>query len=203
MRRVTFEKATVIPKKIVCVGKNYRAHIEEMGSVPSDQMTVFMKPNVCITDELVAHRGEQIHFESEICLLIHDGAAAGVGVGLDLTKRATQKRLKDAGLPWERAKAFEGSALFSHFVDAPPSLSDLELELYVNSELRQRGGPKQMLYEPSVILQELRSFIPLEDGDIVMTGTPSGVGPVEKDALFEARLLFGKAELISESWRAV
>jgi 2-keto-4-pentenoate hydratase/2-oxohepta-3-ene-1,7-dioic acid hydratase in catechol pathway len=60
-----------------------------------------------------------------------------------------------------------------------------------------------MLYEPSVILRELRSFVPLEDGDIVMTGTPSGVGPVEKNALFEARLLFDKTELISVSWRAV
>ena len=60
-----------------------------------------------------------------------------------------------------------------------------------------------MLYEPSVILRELRSFVPLEDGDIVMTGTPSGVGPVEKNAVFEARLLFDKTELISESWRAV
>ena len=162
-----------------------------------------MKPNICISDQLVAHRGEQIHFETEICLLIQGGAVAGVGVGLDLTKRATQKKLKDAGLPWERSKAFEGSAVFSHFVDAPPSLTDLELELYVNGELRQRGGPRQMLYEPSVILRELRSFIPLEDGDIIMTGTPSGVGPVEKNALFEARLLFDKAALINESWRAV
>ena len=202
MRSVMFQKTEVIPNKVVCVGKNYRAHIEEMGGVPSDQMTVFMKPNVCISNELVAHRGEQIHFEGEICLLIHNGAVAGVGVGLDLTKRATQKRLKDAGLPWERAKAFEGSALFSQFVDAPPSLTDLELELYVNGELRQHGGPRQMLYQPHTILEELRSFIPLEDGDIVMTGTPSGVGPVEPDALFEARLLLRKTELVVASWRA-
>ena len=160
-----------------------------MGSVPSDQMTVFLKPNACSSDQLVAHRGEQIHFETEICLLIQGSAVAGVGVGLDLTKRATQKRLKDAGLPWERAKAFEGSAVFSHFVEAPTSLTDLELQLFVNGELRQRGGPRQMLYKPNAILEELRCFIPLEDGDIVMTGTPSGVGPVERDALFEARLL--------------
>ena len=202
MRSVTFKKIEVIPYKIVCVGKNYAAHIEEMGSAPSDQMTVFMKPNACISDQLVAHRGEQIHFETEICLLIQGGAVAGVGVGLDLTKRATQKKLKDTGLPWERSKAFEGSAVFSHFVDAPPSLTDLELELYVNGELRQRGGPRQMLYKPHIILEELCSFIPLEDGDIVMTGTPSGVGPVEPDALFEARLLLRKTELVVASWRA-
>ncbi len=203
MRSVTFQRTDIIPNKIVCVGKNYAAHIEEMGSVPSDQMTVFMKPSACISDQLVAHRGEQIHFETEICLLIQGGAVAGVGVGLDLTKRATQKRLKDAGLPWERAKAFEGSAVFGPFVDTPDSLTDLELELFVDGELRQRGGPRQMLYPPAVILEELRSFIPLEDGDIIMTGTPAGVGPVEAGALFEARLLNGDTELVSASWRAI
>ena len=203
MRSVTFKKAEVIPNKIVCVGKNYAAHIEEMGSVPSDQMTVFMKPNACISDQLVAHRGEQIHFETEICLLIQGGAVAGVGVGLDLTKRTTQKKLKDAGLPWERSKAFEGSAVFSHFVNAPASLTNLELELCVDGEPRQQGGPRQMLYQPHTILEELRSFIPLEDGDIVMTGTPSGVGPVERDSLFKARLLDAHTELVSASWRAM
>ena len=203
MRSVTFQKTEIIPNKIVCVGKNYAAHIEEMSSVASDQMTVFMKPNACISDQLVAHRGEQIHFETEICLLIQGSAVAGVGVGLDLTKRATQKRLKDAGLPWERAKAFEGSAVFSPFVETPASLTDVELELYVDGQLRQRGGPRQMLYEPHIILEELRSFIPLEDGDIVMTGTPAGVGPVEAGALFEARLLNGDTELVSASWRAI
>ena len=203
MHSVTFQDREVTPNKIVCVGKNYSAHIEEMGSTPSDQMTVFMKPNACISDQLVAHRGEHIHFEGEICLLIQGGVVAAVGLGLDLTKRATQKRLKDAGLPWERAKAFEGAAVFSRFVKAPPSLTDLEFELRVDGELRQRGSPRQMLYPPAVILEELRSFIPLEDGDIVMTGTPAGVGPVEAGALFEARLLNGDTELVSASWRAM
>ena len=91
MRRVTFQQTEVIPNKIICVGKNHKAHIEEMGSVPSNQMTIFMKPNACISDQLVAHRGEQIHFETEICLLIQGGTVAGVGIGRDLTKRATQK----------------------------------------------------------------------------------------------------------------
>ena len=159
MRSVTFKKTEVIPNKIVCVGKNYAAHIEEMGSVPSEQMTVFMKPNACISDQLVAHRGEQIHFETEICLLIQDGAVTGVGIGLDLTKRAMQKKLKDAGLPWERSKAFEGSAVFSHFVETREPLTDLELELYVDGELRQRGGPRQMLYKPHTILEELHSCL--------------------------------------------
>ena len=102
-----------------------------------------------------------------------------------------------------KRQAFEGSAVFSPFVEIPASLTNVELELYVDGELRQRGGPRQMLYEPHIILEELRSFIPLEDGDIVMTGTPSGVGPVERDSLFEARLLHAHTELVSASWRAI
>lgn len=138
MRGVTFKKTEVMPNKIVCVVKNYAAQIEEMSSVPSDQITVFRKPYACFSDHLVAHRGEQIHFEGEICLLIHSGNVTRVGVELDLTKRATQKRLKDAGLPRERVKAFEGSAVFSDFVDAASALTNLELELYVDGKLRER-----------------------------------------------------------------
>ena len=100
-------------------------------------------------------------------------------------------------------RQFEGSAVFSHFFDAPASLSDLKLELCVDGEPRQQGGTRQMLYQPHTILEELRSFIPLEDGDIVMTGTPSGVGPVERDSRFIARLLDAQKELVSASWRAM
>jgi len=120
-----------------------------------------------------------------------------------ISPKELHKKITVAGLPWERSKAFEGSAVFSHFVDAPSSLTDLKLELYIDGELRQRGGPRKMLYTPSIILEVLRSFIPLEDGDIVMTGRASGVGPVEKDALFEARLLYARTKLVGASCRAI
>ena len=199
---ILFGEREIRPGKIICIGKNYAAHIEEMSSVPSEQMTVFIKPATSITAELVAERDEPVHFEGEICLLIKHGGISGVGFGLDLTKRNLQAKLKDAGLPWERAKAFDGSALFSPFVAAPENLDELVMELHIDNELRQRGGPRQMLYPPDVILEELAGFLTLEDGDVIMTGTPSGVGPVPKGSQFDGRILHNDLEITRASWMA-
>jgi 2-keto-4-pentenoate hydratase/2-oxohepta-3-ene-1,7-dioic acid hydratase in catechol pathway len=125
-----------------------------------------------------------------------------VAFGLDLTKRATQSKLKATGLPWERSKAFNGSALFSEFVAAPEDLTQLGVELLINEELRQKGDVSLMLYPPSVILEELKKFLTLEDFDIVMTGTPAGVGPVQAGERFRGRVLNGEVELVSREWLA-
>lgn len=202
MRSVIFNGQAVQPGKVICVGKNYAAHISEMDSVPAEEMVVFMKPNSSIGDTLMAEIGEPIHYEGEICLLIERGEAVGVAFGLDLTKRATQSKLKAAGLPWERSKAFNGSALFSEFVTAPEDLNKLGVELLVNEVLRQKGDVSLMLYPPSVILEELKHFLTLEDFDIVMTGTPAGVGPVRAGERFRGRVLNGETELIGREWLA-
>ena len=202
MRSVIFNGQAVQPGKVICVGKNYAAHISEMDSVPAEEMVVFMKPNSSMGDMLMAEIGEPIHYEGEICLLIERGEAVGVAFGLDLTKRATQSKLKAAGLPWERSKAFNGSALFSEFVTAPKDLNKLGVELLVNEVLRQKGDVSLMLYPPSVILEELKHFLTLDDFDIVMTGTPAGVGPVRAGERFRGRVLNGETELISQEWLA-
>ena len=202
MRSVIFNGRAVQPGKVICVGKNYAAHIAEMDSVPAEEMVVFMKPNSSMGDTLMAEIDEPIHYEAEICLLIERGEAVGVAFGLDLTKRATQSKLKAAGLPWERSKAFNGSALFSEFVTAPEDLNKLGVELLVNEVLRQKGDVSLMLYPPSVILEELKHFLTLEDFDIVMTGTPAGVGPVRAGERFRGRVLNGETELISQEWLA-
>lgn len=202
MRSVIFNGQAVQPGKVICVGKNYAAHISEMDSVPAEEMVVFMKPNSSMGDTLMAEIGEPIHYEGEICLLIERGEAVGVAFGLDLTKRATQSKLKAAGLPWERSKAFNGSALFSEFVTAPEDLNKLGVELLVNEVLRQKGDVSLMLYPPSVILEELKHFLTLEDFDIVMTGTPAGVGPVRAGERFRGRVLNGETELIGKEWLA-
>jgi 2-keto-4-pentenoate hydratase/2-oxohepta-3-ene-1,7-dioic acid hydratase in catechol pathway len=202
MRSVIFNGQAVQPGKVICVGKNYAAHISEMDSVPAEEMVVFMKPNSSIGDTLMAEIGEPIHYEGEICLLIERGEAVGVAFGLDLTKRATQSKLKAAGLPWERSKAFNGSALFSEFVTAPEDLNKLGVELLVNEVLRQKGDVSLMLYPPGVILEELKQFLTLDDFDIVMTGTPAGVGPVRAGERFRGRVLNGETELISQEWLA-
>lgn len=202
MQSVRFNGQPVQPRKVICVGKNYVAHIEEMGSVPAEDMVVFMKPAISIGSELIAVMGEPLHYEGEICLLVQGGQVAGVGFGLDLTKRETQSKLKAAGLPWERSKAFTGSALFSEFVTAPEDLTQLGLELSVNDTLRQKGDVSLMLYPPHVILNELRQFLVLEDFDIIMTGTPSGVGAVQSGERFHGRVLQGDRALVSGEWLA-
>ena len=125
------------------------------------------------------------------------GEVAGVGFGPDLTKRDTQAKLNAAGLPWERSKAFTGSALFSEFVTAPKDLTQLGVELVIDDALRQKGDVSLMLYPPGVILKELNQFLVLEDFDIVMTGTPAGVGAVQAGERFCGRVLHGEQELAS------
>ena len=202
MGSVVFNGQSVRPGKVVCVGKNYAAHIEEMASVPAENMVVFMKPATSIGTELFAALDEPLHYEGEICLLMQGGEVAGVGFGLDLTKREAQSKLKAAGLPWERSKAFTGSALFSEFVTAPKDLSQLGVELTVDDELRQKGDVSLMLYPPKVILTELKQFLVLEDFDVVMTGTPAGVGAVQSGERFHGRVLDGDQELVSGTWVA-
>ena len=203
MQPVTFNGQSVKPGKVVCIGKNYAAHIAEMASVPADDMVVFMKPSTAIGQHLVSVMDEPLHYEGEICLMMLDGQVGAVGFGLDLTKRATQAKLKAAGLPWERSKAFTGSALFSDFVPAPKSLDQLGIELQVDGSLRQKGDVSLMLYPPLIILQELAQFCQLEDYDIVMTGTPAGVGMVQAGEGFQGRILDGGHELVCAEWTAV
>ena len=202
MTAIQFNGKPVRPGKVICVGRNYAAHISEMDSIPAENMVVFMKPATSIGNELHSILDEPLHYEGEICLLVQHDNIAGIGFGLDLTKRATQSKLKDAGLPWERSKAFTGSALFSEFVQAPEDLSQLGLELRVNDALRQKGDVSLMLYPLAVILEELRQFLTLEDGDIIMTGTPAGVGPVQSGECFDGRVLAGEQVLAQAVWQA-
>lgn len=202
MSTVIFNGEEIRPGKVICVGKNYAAHISEMDSVPAENMVVFMKPATSIGTELHAVMDEPLHYEGEICLLVQGGDVAGVGFGLDLTKRETQAKLKAAGLPWERSKAFTGSALFSEFVHAPADLTQLGVELTVDDALRQKGDVSLMLYPPDIILAELKQFLMLEDFDIIMTGTPAGVGAVKAGERFQGRVLDGERELVSETWLA-
>ena len=202
MGTIEFEGQAMRPGKIVCIGKNYHAHIAEMQSVIPEQMVVFMKPSSAISANLRSSAGETLHYECEICLLLNDGKIVGVGVGLDLTKRELQGELKRAGLPWERSKAFDGSAVFSTFVPAPNTFDKLFFELTVNNAVLQRGAVTSMLYAPETIILELQQFLTLENFDVVMTGTPAGVGPVAPGDRFEAKLIDGESELVRAQWVA-
>lgn len=196
---------SLAPSKIVCVGRNYVDHINELGNQIADQMVVFNKPNTAIATQLLSeHNGEPLHFETEICFKIQQGRLAEVGVGLDLTKRDLQSKLKAKGLPWERAKAFDGSALFSHFVPIEQDdIAGLNLSLSINDHLQQQGNVELMLYKPSNILTQISEFMTLNDGDIIMTGTPAGVGRVIAGDAFKASIRCADQLLIEVSWLAV
>ena len=135
MQTITVNGRSVTPSKVVCIGRNYVAHIEELGNEIPEQMVVFNKPNSAISDILRSQiAGEALHYESELAFVIEGGKLAAVGFGLDLTKRGLQSRLKEKGLPWERAKAFDGAALFSGFVALPKEVSSLSLQLTVDGD---------------------------------------------------------------------
>jgi 2-keto-4-pentenoate hydratase/2-oxohepta-3-ene-1,7-dioic acid hydratase in catechol pathway len=203
MQTITVNGHTRTPSKIVCIGRNYVAHIAELGNEIPDAMVVFNKPNSAIDTQLRSTAGgEALHYEGELAFVVSGGQLAAVGFGLDLTRRELQSTLKAKGLPWERAKAFDGAAVFSEFMSLPDNIAALSLQLDINGVTRQSGGVELMMYAPAVILRELQQFMTLEDGDVIMTGTPEGVGVVEPGALFEARVKNGDKLLLEASWVA-
>lgn len=203
MYSVKLGEELIHPSKVLCVGRNYLEHIHELNNVIPDEMVVFNKPATAICQALKAYHHEPLHYEAEICFLVQEGRYQAVGLGLDLTKRGLQAQLKEKGLPWERAKAFDGSALFSRFIPiADIEINQLELELFINCVRVQKGDVSQMIYPPHVILNELKSYTTLCDGDIVMTGTPKGVGEVHEGDVFLARLKCGESILIEIEWVA-
>ncbi|NQZ30329.1 MAG: fumarylacetoacetate hydrolase family protein [Oceanospirillaceae bacterium] len=207
MKEIIFNNQSITPSKIVCIGRNYLEHINELNNEIPDDMVIFLKPNSAIGEQLLAVQGEkeqaeEVHFETEICFLYAKQRFSAVAVGLDLTKRALQSRLKNQGLPWERAKAFNGAALFSEFVAIDQVSDQLKVRLSVDGTLTQAGEIQQMIYSPAAILQELATFIDLEDGDIVMTGTPAGVGPVQAGSDYVCEVYQGDKLLVNKTWHA-
>ncbi|WP_292658182.1 fumarylacetoacetate hydrolase family protein [Nitratifractor sp.] len=201
MKTVQFDRREIIPSKVVCVGRNYVEHIRELGNETPENMVLFNKPNSAITHEL-KYIQEDCRFEGEICFLIQKREIAGIGFGFDLTKAETQNRLKAKGLPWERAKAFDGSAVLSPFVPLNGDLTTVEMRLYRNDTLQQHGDYGLMIYKPHEILEEIQSFMSLEDGDIVMSGTPKGVDTYQRGERFSAEIYLDGALILQESFVA-
>ncbi|WP_101758523.1 fumarylacetoacetate hydrolase family protein [Oceanicoccus sp. KOV_DT_Chl] len=180
--------------KIVCVGRNYADHAKELNNPIPKQPLLFIKPAtaaVPMTSPLVIPQGlGECHHEVEMALLIGQrltaanreqvlAAIAGVGLALDLTLRDIQAELKQKGQPWERAKAFDGSCPLSAFVAvADTDLASLPLKLYRNNQLQQSGNTDQMVFAIADLLVAISASFTLLPGDVVLTGTPAGVGPL-------------------------
>ncbi len=182
--------------KVICVGRNYADHAAELNNpIPTEPM-LFIKPATSVVDMTqpfaIPRTHGAVHFETEMAVLIGQrltgaseeesaAAIAGVGLGLDLTLRDLQGRLKAQGYPWEKSKAFDGACPLSPFV-APEHVSDLqnvEIRLLVNGELRQQGNSALMLNRVLPLISYSSAFFTLEPGDVVLTGTPAGVGSVK------------------------
>lgn len=203
MNSLLLDGETFYPNKVVCVGRNYIEHIQELKNSIPDSMVLFHKTNSSITHQLRSFHQEPLHYETEICFLVKNGQYHGVGIGLDLTKRELQSSLKAKGLPWERAKAFDHSAVLSRFVSLESiDITSLNLELLINCVRMQRGSVSQMIYSPSAILDEIQTYTSLYDGDVVMTGTPKGVGVVQSGDVFLARLKSNDLTLLEVEWIA-
>jgi 2-keto-4-pentenoate hydratase/2-oxohepta-3-ene-1,7-dioic acid hydratase in catechol pathway len=200
---VSAEKSVqqITPSKVVCIGRNYVDHIKELANEMPDEMVVFLKPNSAISSVLFAkHNDDALHYEAELSFLYQGGKFTAVALGLDLTKREVQGKLKTKGLPWERAKAFDSSAVFSDFVSfEQEDMPQLNLSLTINNTLKQEGGVMLMMVKPDEILTELQSFLTLEDGDIVMTGTPKGVGVVGSNDDFVGQIYLNKEDQLTDN----
>lgn len=193
----------VAPGKIICLGRNYVAHINELNNDTPDAMMFFMKPSSAANAVLNAsHQGEDVHFEAELCFSVENQKITGVGFGLDLTKRTAQSALKKAGLPWERAKAFTASAVFSGFVSAPDDLTSLSFELEVDGKIVQAADYELMIYKPADIVVEADEAFGLLDGDILMTGTPEGVGALRAGSHYVGRIFVAGDIVVEASWTA-
>ena len=200
MKSIRLDSNDIYPSKIVCIGRNYVDHIRELGNEVPKEPVVFLKPNSAISDVIHSGQSEVIHFEGEISFVVISGQLAAVGFGLDLTKREVQTRLKGKGLPWERSKAFDRSAVFSEFVTFKGNISKLRLELHINGQLVQQGGYELMINKPDKIIREAASFLTLEDGDVIMTGTPAGVGPINPGDRFVGKIFDNETLVVEGRW---
>lgn len=201
MNDINLHNETIFPSKVVCIGRNYTEHIKELNNETPDNMVFFIKPNSSISKRLHFPKNHNsCHYEAEISFLMEEGKISAVGFGLDLTLREVQSVLKEKGLPWERSKAFDKSAVFSKFVNFDDDINKLEVELFINNELKQKGGVVSMINKPKDIIKEANTFLSFEDGDILMTGTPSGVGKFNIGDVFVGKILYDGDILLEETF---
>jgi len=183
--------------KVVCVGRNYAEHAKELNNPVPTEPLLFIKPATSIVScqggfAIPLNKGA-VHYEAEIAVLIGKTlsgvvdqqqvteAIAGFAPALDLTLRDVQAKLKEKGLPWEIAKGFDGACVLSPFVAATsyPDLTNIDIRLSINGEVRQQGNSSEMLNPIVPLIQHIATIFTLQPGDVVLTGTPKGVGALQ------------------------
>jgi 5-carboxymethyl-2-hydroxymuconate isomerase len=191
--------------KIVCVGQNYRLHIEEMKSKISKDPILFLKPSTALLCEgnpiILPDYSDEVHFETELALLVGKKAKniqrsewkeyiCGAGIALDLTLRDWQQRAKEKGHPWAVAKGFDSSCPISSFVplNQIKDIQFLSIQFYLNGELKQNGNTREMIRPGDMLIAYISNIFTLEEGDIILTGTPAGVGKIKPGDKLQATI---------------
>lgn len=191
--------------KIICVGRNYANHIEELQNERPSEPVVFMKPDSAVLLKqhpfVIPEFSEDVHHEVEIIVKINKVGKYiepkfahkyydEISVGIDFTARDLQSKLKEKGLPWEKAKAFDGSAVIGDFLPKTDfvSMENLNFELRSNSEIVQKGNSSMMLWKIDELIAHVSQFFTLKIGDIIFTGTPAGVAAVKPNDVLEGFL---------------
>ena len=181
--------------KLICIGRNYTKHIEELNSEKPTDPVIFLKPDTAILLKkqpfFIPDFSDEVHHEVEILVKIKkvgkhiDKKFAHkyydeIGLGIDFTARDLQNKLKDKGLPWEKCKAFDGSAVIGNWLPKSQfnNVDDISFTLLKNDEIVQQGNTSLMLWKIDEIIEYVSKYFTLKIGDIIFTGTPAGVGKV-------------------------
>jgi 2-keto-4-pentenoate hydratase/2-oxohepta-3-ene-1,7-dioic acid hydratase in catechol pathway len=180
--------------KIICIGRNYSEHIKELNNETPDEPVIFIKPDSALLRNnapfFIPDFSTDIHHEVELVIKINKLGKhipvefakdyyTEIGLGIDFTARDVQSKLKEKGLPWEKAKGFDHSAVISKFIPIQNyNLSDLNFSLTKNDTLVQEGNTKQMIHNIDEIIAHVSQYFTLKIGDYIFTGTPAGVGNV-------------------------
>lgn len=181
--------------KLICIGRNYADHIEELKNERPDEPVVFIKPDSAVLpkdqDFYIPEFSNDVHYEVEVLVKIKkvgkhiDDTFAHnyydeVGLGIDFTARDLQSKLKEKGLPWEKAKGFDGAAVIGKWLPKSEfkDLNSLDFSLVKNGNEVQKGNTKLMLWKIDELIAYVSQFFMLKKGDILFTGTPSGVGKI-------------------------
>ena len=184
--------------KIICIGLNYRNHALELGWPVPDEPVVFLKPDSSILKNnkpfFLPGFSTDINYEVEVVLKISKlgkGISAKfaqryfdeITLGIDITARDLQTRLKTAGMPWELSKCFDGAAPLGHFISVSSikDINNLDFRLEINNEVRQQGNTSDMIFSINEIIEYVSKFFTLKTGDLIFTGTPPGVGQLHKN----------------------
>ncbi|WP_152287894.1 fumarylacetoacetate hydrolase family protein [Flavicella marina] len=184
--------------KIICIGRNYAKHIEELGSERPEEPVFFLKPDSAILPKkmpfFIPDFSEEIHYEVEVLVKINKVGKHiskkfahkyydEIGLGIDFTARDVQRKCKEKGLPWEKAKAFDGSAVVGEFLakESIGDLQDLSFSLQKNEAIVQEGNTNRMLWGIDELISYVSQYLTLKKGDVIFTGTPAGVGKVQEN----------------------